>query len=759
MRAFWKSPLFVALAIAIVSVLSGDIRNVEHFYWNPLFKVISEPAPDSSAIVSLDAGAVEGTPPPISSTAQQAKLVTWLTAEGARHIYLDFPTAAGADPQGDAALRDAIIAAGKRITLINRGSVSYDDKKSLLQKPKFAAPAGTDVAASSWDINFLGYALASDARVSIDGKSYPVVPLVASNMLSTEGRILPDYRVDPKSIRSFNAAAILAGGVTPDLVRGRDLYVTGTSDTLPTSTGYFGHGYVPSAAIDISASQGLARRTNVEVPWHPFLLLFVAIALIGRTLPRRRTKILFYSAGMAALFFFPVILLDRGIVTHAGDGLIAAFVYGAMRIWQKWRLRVATTSSASGLPNIEALAAEGIAAGSDVVAVSVSQYEQMLASLPRELHGECARQIARRLSVAASGSKIYDNDNGHFVWLVQPYTLDALVAQFEGLKALFSAPLLIEGHVLDTNVHFGLDRNADSRPINRIRSAIVSSSEAQSKGKLYEEFGQQRLAQTPWELSLNARIDEALRNGAIWLAFQGQYDLQKDRIGGAETLIRWTDPERGMIPPDSFIIQAERAGRIDAITYWVLERAIEASRDLQRRVGNFDLSVNLSAWMVDQPGLTSHIAEIVRKHDADCSRLTFEVTETFSLTNREVAKRNLGELRGLGFRLSIDDFGTGQASLAYLSEIPSDEIKLDKRFIQAIVGSKRDRTIVSSTIQLAHALNQVIVAEGVEDLATLRVLKELGCDIAQGYLIGRPVAYADFLRTISESVPRRFGVV
>jgi diguanylate cyclase len=403
---------------------------------------------------------------------------------------------------------------------------------------------------------------------------------------------------------------------------------------------------------------------------------------------------------------------------------------------------VQLTSAASGLPNIGALAAHGIARSQDVVAVSVSQYEQMLASLPRELHGECARQIARRLSLGSGDHEIFDNDNGSFVWLENSQPLDGLIEHLEGLKALFSSPLTIHGHVLDTNVHFGLDRNIESNSISRIQSALASASEAQAKGKLYEEFGQQRLAQSPWELSLHARIDEGLRNGDIWLALQPQYDFRTCRISGAEALIRWNDPERGAIPPDAFILQAERAGRIEKITYWVLEKSIIMSRELNRAVSPFQISVNLSAQLVDHPMLVRRVADIVRETGADCSLITFEVTETFNMANREEAKRNLSALRAMGFRLSIDDFGTGQASLAYLAEIPSDEIKLDRRFVQAITSDARERTIVDSVIKLAHSLGQEVVAEGIEDVATLEALRHLGCDLAQGYYVGRPMPFS-----------------
>ncbi|PEQ10651.1 diguanylate phosphodiesterase [Novosphingobium sp. PC22D] len=407
---------------------------------------------------------------------------------------------------------------------------------------------------------------------------------------------------------------------------------------------------------------------------------------------------------------------------------------------------------------MDALASEPQLQSHDVVAASISQYEQMLATLPRELHGECARQIARRLSLGSNDSVIYDNDNGHFVWLETSRTLEELVDHLEGLKALFSSPLQIEQHVLDTNIHFGLDRNWQSSPISRIQAALASASEAQGKSKLYEEFGRQRLEMSGWELSMHARIDEGLRTGAIWLALQPQYELASHSIFGAEALIRWNDPERGFIPPDEFILQAERSGRIEDLTYWTFERAMEMSGALNR-IMRIQISVNLSARMVDHPALVRRIAAIAERHHCDPHMITIEVTETFSMTNREKAKENLSELRELGFKLSIDDFGTGQASLSYLSEIPSDEVKIDRRFINGIVHNERQRAIVESVVHLSHALGQHAVAEGVEDSATLEILRKMGCDYAQGYHLAMPMKFSEFVDLLARARTRNGDLV
>ncbi|MBA3055823.1 MAG: EAL domain-containing protein, partial [Sphingomonadales bacterium] len=355
-------------------------------------------------------------------------------------------------------------------------------------------------------------------------------------------------------------------------------------------------------------------------------------------------------------------------------------------MWSRWRLRVLRTGN-SGLPNFVALGEQTIPAGFLLVVAVIGRYEEFLATLPKDLHGECARQIARRFSVGCGTAEIYHGDGGHFAWLERDSAADNRVEHFEGMRALFSAPLLVGGHMFDTNVHFGIDRNGQFDTLTRLNTALASATEALRHGRTVEQFEANRLANAPWELSLLARIDEGMRNGDIWLAYQPQWEYRDNRISGAEALIRWNDPVRGPIRPDEFILQAERAGRIDALTYWVLEQAITSAEAFNTLGARFQMSINLSAQLVDKPSLVSATAEIVHRRGIDCRLLTIEVTETASVYNRPDAIRNLQELRTMGFRLSIDDFGTGEASLCYLADLPSDELKLDRRFVSRIVDS------------------------------------------------------------------------
>jgi hypothetical protein len=180
--------------------------------------------------------------------------------------------------------------------------------------------------------------------------------------------------------------------------------------------------------------------------------------------------------------------------------IIYLSIYGAIRAWRRRTNNIQQTSI-SGLPNFVALTSSHVESGKDVIVAVVGRYEEMLATLPRELHGECATQIARRLSVGSGAAQIYHGDGGHFAWCEEARPLDVQLSHLEGLRALFSAPLQVGTHTFDTNIHFGLDRNEGIDLLTRVNSALASANDALSSGRAVEVFEAHRLAEAPWELS------------------------------------------------------------------------------------------------------------------------------------------------------------------------------------------------------------------------------------------------------------------
>ncbi|MCX7282528.1 MAG: EAL domain-containing protein, partial [Novosphingobium sp.] len=674
---------------------------------------------------------------------------------------IDSPVRFGGNKVGDKDLIEAIERLQPDVAVVVRskkiGSIDGEFQPKDFDIPAPEAIAGAPVLLSAWRANFIEYALATDYGIRLGKATYPTFSSVLAQVKQgPQSTFAPDFLLDPKSVPELNASKFLSGDYPPGLLTGRTVIINSAGTAPPI--GYFGRVRTHPLALDLAAADALKKPFALSFDGLPLLLVVWTLILLGSRSPQPRRKLALHAAAPITLILLPVALQAIGITLDIGGAALCVFLYGSARLWQKRMRRVQHTST-SGLPNLLALSAQPLHVGCDVVVAVIGRYEEILATLPKDLHGECARQIARRLSVGAGTDTVYNSEGGHFAWIEEARPLEMQLNHLEGLRALFSAPLQIGSYTFDTNIHFGLDRNEGIDAPTRVNSAVASANDALASGRSVEMFEAERLAEAPWELSLHARIDEGLRNGEIWLAFQSQWDMREARPCGAEALIRWSHPTRGPIAPDAFILQAERAGRIDALTYWVVDEAITAALAMADVEKRFQMSINLSAQMVDKPSLVPNLSEIVRRRGIDPRLLTIEVTETSSVRNRPAAVHNLSQLRTMGFRLSIDDFGTGEASLAYLADLPSDELKLDRRFVSRLLSHRRDREIIRSTIDLAHALGQIVVAEGIEDEATYLALSRLGCDIGQGYFLGHPQPFADFQQWYLKMGHRRKGMV
>lgn len=749
MRGIEFTPLKIALGIGVIAGTLSLAEPIDHMFWNTWFRVPQHRADGDIIVVKLPTpGAMK--PSAINDIpADEAVILDRIRSVKPARVFLDLPENGAVPGAPGSDLRRAIAGFGDTLTFIAHPEKRRDD--SVINQvflPDSGSLGDAGIAVSAWQQNFFGYGIVSPYMLRVGDKVIPTAAAVLAN--SYEGRstsFFPDFALDPRTIPTIDGTQLIGSSDLAAKLTGKTVVVVDLAADSQEPIGWFGQGKVAPVFMDIAGAAELNQNRPVNIGWLPILLTFAALVILGRRQKRNRFRIAFYGVAVALVIAGPPLLLTIGVSSALGPAFVAMATYGAVRLWQKWRLK-AKHISGSGLPNFVALVDEGIAASDDVIVGTISRYEEFLATLPHALHAECARQIAHRLSLGSGTTVIYHGGSGHFAWVEEAKALETQMSHLEGMRALFTAPLDIGGHTLDTNIHFGLDRNADQDATTRINSALASAVDAQAHVRLVEEFAPERLAEATWELSLNARIDEGLREGEIWLAYQAQWDHRLSIVRGAEALIRWNHPTRGAIPPDAFILQAERAGRIDTITYWVLDEAIGAALRFSEVVPGFRMSVNLSAQMVDKPGLVDTVAEIVRKRGIDSRKIVFEVTETWGMRNRPAAQENLSRLRALGFGLSIDDFGTGEASLAYLAEMPSDELKIDKRFVSRITQSDRNRLIVQSTIALGHALGQQVVAEGVEDAATFAMLTAMECDISQGYFVGYPVNSTQFIEEL-----------
>ncbi|OQW40760.1 MAG: hypothetical protein A4S08_03870 [Proteobacteria bacterium SG_bin4] len=252
------------------------------------------------------------------------------------------------------------------------------------------------------------------------------------------------------------------------------------------------------------------------------------------------------------------------------------------------------------------------------------------------------------------------------------------------------------------------------------------------------------------QLHLWSDLNEAIETNALHLQFQPQFNTVSGKIESTEALLRWTHPQHGPIRTDKLIQVAEGTILMPKLTQWVLHTALRECSAFRTAGIDAGVSINFSADDLREPDIIDLTAQALDIWNVPPGRITVEVTETAVMeTNRNILD-TLNHLKDMGLKLSMDDFGTGYSSMSRMLELPLDEVKIDMIFVREMTKHPKHERIVDSIINLAHQLNLTVVAEGVEDLDTFRRLAVLGCDVIQGYLIGKPMPLTDFIKTVSQ---------
>jgi EAL domain-containing protein (putative c-di-GMP-specific phosphodiesterase class I) len=258
-------------------------------------------------------------------------------------------------------------------------------------------------------------------------------------------------------------------------------------------------------------------------------------------------------------------------------------------------------------------------------------------------------------------------------------------------------------------------------------------------------------------LALENDLRRAIKREEFFLLYQPQIDILTGEIVGAEALIRWQHPERGLVPPNNFILLAEKCGLIVPIGEWVLKTACAQNLAWQKEgLPPLLTAVNISAPQFKQKNFKESVIQILNDIGLAPHLLELEITESAFMENAESMLESLHSLKEIGLRLSIDDFGTGYSSLSYLKHFPIDKLKIDRSFVMDITDDSRNNAIIETIIQLGHNLKLKVIAEGVETAEQLATLDKLGCDEIQGYYFSRPLSPQDFVVFAKKIASRGF---
>ena len=383
-----------------------------------------------------------------------------------------------------------------------------------------------------------------------------------------------------------------------------------------------------------------------------------------------------------------------------------------------------------------------------IVVLDLDRFKHVNDALGYSFGDSVLQAVAKRLALHEIGpNDLLARLGGNEFALLLNHTDSATAYQFaQRVARSFEEPLTFGDQNIDLSAGIGIacwpEHSADADTLLGQAEVAMYAAKAKTTGvQIYQPSLDSSSTQS---LSLLTELRHAVDHNELRLFLQPKIELNLSAATSVEALVRWQHPTRGLVPPLEFIPFAEQTGFVRQLTLWIFNEAARVWPELQKVDQACQIAVNLSTRDLMDPALPGNLQAILTKHNVPASGFCLEITESAIMDDPQRAQGTLNRLYECGFKLSIDDFGTGYSSLAYLKRLPVNQLKIDKSFVMAMEKVDGDAMIVRSTIDLAHNLSLTVVAEGVENAVVYNLLKKLGCDQAQGYLISKPMPAADY---------------
>lgn len=389
-----------------------------------------------------------------------------------------------------------------------------------------------------------------------------------------------------------------------------------------------------------------------------------------------------------------------------------------------------------------------------VLLIEIANFKEIYDTLGRNSSDMVLKQLAARLQGVVLGSDKVARIDGNIFAVLLSDGIDesepVLLAKYiqTALEPVFIVDKLhIPVHVNVGIVHFP-EHGEDVDTL--VQKAGVALFMAAKSNEGYAVYAPAFDDHSPRRLTLMSELRRAIESNQLELYYQAKVALQTSELFGVETLVRWHHPKHGFIPPDEFIIMAERTRMIRPLTVWVIKEAFRQCALWHAQGKDLTVSINLSTRDLHDPELPDLISGIAASTGIKPKWMIFEITESSIMTDPDSALEIIKRLNRMGYQFSIDDYGTGYSSLAYLKKMPLAELKIDRSFVMDILSSENDEVIVNATINLAHNLGLHVTAEGVENEEIMTKLTDLGCDLAQGYHLNKPLPVNEFNQWMEE---------
>lgn len=761
------------LAVVGLALSFGALRPIDDLFNGWRFDTVRSEASGELVIVEIDSRSLSRAETWPWERERYADVIDGLLGAGASLVAIDVDFSAASDAESDAALAEVISRHPGQVTLgsfrqldsygAGEGRVVQNLPIPMLMRDALIASVNVPVDEDG-EVRRYGYRSPTGQRASL-----------AANLagVTREGEFAIDYGIDRRTLPHLSFDDVLNGRFDPRSVEGRVVLIGATALELGDEFA------TPAGLLTGVVIHGLAYESIVSgrtlLTLQPGAMLVLCLGLGLLLLPQRdgrrlRDLMIRHVVAGGTIVAIPLILQQATPVSIDVAALLATqtlFGVWATRseLMRRGRQivaereaglrRLALHHAETQLPNRRALIQwieAGPQMGQVVFAVGIERYAEMRGVIGYNVTNLVMRDLAARLSSLSGTAQVAHISSSVLAFArtdLSPDAFDGLLNRLRRLETNFQ----VEGHSIDVFLRIGIASvdtagTSPSELVERATRALDRAGGAVDRVCVYDTA---TFASADNNLALMTEMIDALGRNEISLHYQPKMQTADGQITSVEALCRWHHPHRGFVPPDLFIPIAEQTGQIRALTEWSILRAIQDQIRLRASGHDVTIALNISGRLLADDAFRDKVIQFASAVDSD---LCLEITETAVIDNPDKARSAIAAFREVGLKISIDDYGSGLSSLAYLKLLNADELKIDRSLVAELTESQRDRLIMKSTIDLAHSLGMSVVAEGVETQAVVACLSLLGCDAIQGYWLSRPLPLEKLAAFLDEHAPR-----
>jgi EAL domain-containing protein (putative c-di-GMP-specific phosphodiesterase class I)/CHASE2 domain-containing sensor protein len=732
------------LKVALIAIVLGTVSGLtelplpaEDAYRVARANIRVRPAPQDIVLIALDERTLNNLGKGLPSRVDDSALIERLVAAGVEQIVWDRAHADPQTPEGDEQFARTLERHKGKVWLgmIPHAARTFQKVEQILPHEDFRPYARA--ASMMFEASPFRLGARIPTEVETSGAQYPAIAAVLSGYEGPAARFRPDLAYDPRTFPTYSYLDVLRGTVGAADLKGKKVII---GEAYLLSTDVFEHpvyGRFPGATLHIVGAHTLKRGTPIDLFWYPAMLV-AAIAITAQAVSRRRSfRLLWIAAG--GLLAITIVLDETPVSIDIMSGLLALGIasFGFHRISKKYYSGDVDAMTTS------ALSLDRANAGRDVYALKISNLSEISEDWSERDLGEFVNSL---IAYVKEPGEVADValERDVLVWFAPRMDAVSLERHADGLALMLKTAISYDWQSSNSAPALGIDINYALPIGQRIKKAMQAADEAAARGVRFIINDAAHLEARNHRLEMIRLLEKGLRDRDITVAYQPKVDLASGRIVGAETLIRWRPDGGELVNPQDLVLAAEAGDRINELTLVVMEGALLEAKQAVALDPRFKLAVNMSAKSLSDTHLLFDIMTLLGRYDYPAENLTLELTETAKLEDHRIAPQ-IAALKARGIGLSIDDFGTGQSNLEYIEKLPSSELKIDKRFVQHMATSEESRAVVRATIEIAHSLGKIVVAEGVEDAAVVAELKAMGCDQAQGYFFSQAIAMPELL--------------